>query len=126
VSIAPCQRKENFRRAYSYFLLCLLSLFFTSCARIHYSAGHSIPVFLSQKKSHHRPFRYTEKKDFYLIGFIPKVHEVSIDKVGKQEGFSELSQLQIEEHATFGNIMTAIFSLGLYTPRTVVLKGWGI
>jgi len=55
----------------------------------------------------------------------PKNQFVYIDKLGKDQGYSSLYKLKIEEYITFKDFMYSLFSLGFYTPRTFKISASG-
>ncbi|MBF0363359.1 MAG: hypothetical protein HQK49_20220 [Oligoflexia bacterium] len=105
------------------FLLLLLS--YLSCSRINYRTNGEIPVYLTPQKGHDKNFVVDKSVDFYLFGFIPERHAIFLDMLGKQEGFNEISKLEIYERTSVKDFLWMIISLGCYTPRTVVVSGWG-
>ncbi|MBF0297920.1 MAG: hypothetical protein HQK51_04330 [Oligoflexia bacterium] len=107
-------------------ILLVLIFISVSCSRITYKNTGDIPVFFTPQNGHNKNFNINSDVDFYLFGLIPKKHTIFLDRLGKIEGFTEISKLEIYEKTSWKDFLYMFFSLGIYTPRTVLISGWGI
>ncbi len=102
-----------------------LLIFLVSCAKIHYTSKGRIPVHVSQKKGNTKAFERRLRIPFMVFGTIPNKKVIEIDRELQNEGLSRASKLVIQEYNSYLDWFYALATLGLYTPKTVVIKGYG-
>jgi len=99
---------------------------FLSCSTtIEYTSDGKIPVFVNGEQFHPVEFEIRQKLDFYLFGHYPKVYKVKLDEIASKYGYFSISELEIREYQNVGDTLLSVLSLGLYMPRTVLIKGLG-
>jgi hypothetical protein len=108
--------------AFLVFLTLILSI---GCSTIHYASQGEIPVYLSGTEGHSENFNAKGKVEFYFWGQYPNNQVVYLDTIGKDQGFTEISSITIEEGLSFKDWMQTVFSLGMYNPRSYKVKGIG-
>ena len=80
-------------------------------------------MYLSPQQFHPVKFEMEEKLDFYMFGLYPKVYKISLDELAAKNGFFSMSGLRIFEYLNVGDLILSVLSLGLYTPRRIVIQG---
>ena len=71
-------------------------------------------------------FRLEIRNDFSLWGLLPKVKIIEVDRVVSQHLMRDvrnISNLVIRQEVTALNMVLQTITLGIYTPRTVVIEG---
>lgn len=101
--------------------LCVL---FAGCSTIHYRSRNRVPVQLDHNPKHNKITEIKGSEEFYLGGFIPRYQEVFIDEVVGKAGYKGMSKITIEDRSTFFNMLISVCTLGFYTPRDYVIRGF--
>ncbi len=109
-------------------LLIQISLFLScaiSCTHITYESQGYIPVYLTTRPNHRHKVEILDVKEFYLWGKIKPDDHVYLDEEFFDQGYLSISNFEVSQFQTFGQFMTAFFSLGFYIPISFRLKGKG-
>lgn len=109
----------------AFFVIALLSLGLNSCTHITYQSDGLIPIWLTTQPDHRHDVVVEGVKEFYLWGRINPDNYVYIDEEFYNEGYLSIGSLEVQQYQTFGQFMSAFFSLGFYIPTSYRLTGKG-
>jgi len=111
---------------YGSLLLLGPALVLSSCAelRIH-SRGH-IPVWIGPKPGHNHYIEIEGKRQFFLWGLVPDVHEVNIDDELHEAGLLSAANVSVTIEQSWGSFFKEILSLGIYVPREYKIRAFGV
>ena len=73
-----------------------------------------------------RYFQLKIRNNFTFWGTKPHVRIIEIDRLVSDHRYKKVTKitgLKITQHMTFGNWLAQLFTIGIYTPRTLVIEG---
>lgn len=94
--------------------------------KARYQSTGKIPVAIGPRALHHDQAKKTFELEYYLFGQYPSVHVINLDEQFMDAGFYSMANIRIHEYRSLSQYFSTIFSLGLYSPFTVELSGFGI
>ena len=101
------------------FTLLLLS----SCSSIKiYSSNPNLELSTDERENYTKEIEYKVDKEFFLFGLIPTTHKLDISKNFKEAGVDSASELKVIRERKAKNMLWALFTFGLYTPESYVIK----
>lgn len=106
-------------------VLGLVIFFDSGCSRIEYKSNGNVPVHFTGRRGHKQQFKAEGREQFFLWGFLPNKRTVSLDEKAVEAGFKQVSRLEIHEYYSFWDTVIFITSLGVYTPRSYRITGYG-
>lgn len=108
------------------FISFILLVLLVSCSNMRYISNGSIPTYVGKKEFHHDYFEFQGEKKFFLWGLSPSEQVVELDKIASNQGMVSAANFSIREYQTFGNMLMTFFTLGLITPISYEVKGFGV
>tara|TARA_Y100000768_G_scaffold388595_1_gene385440 strand:- start:4825 stop:5232 length:408 start_codon:yes stop_codon:yes gene_type:complete len=96
---------------------------FVSCSTVEFKSGNQSKVTFDYNLNQEREVILEVEKKFYLWGALPSKHELILDKIFKDRGFENVSDLRIEEVNTTRKAAWMVASFGMFYPVSYRLVG---
>jgi hypothetical protein len=108
------------------FLLMFAFLFaFLGCTSVRYTSSGRIPLYLSPRPDALEYFEVNGRHRIYAYGQLPYHEVIELDTVILNLGFENAANVKVHESRTFNDWLKAVLSLGLYTPLSYSITGFG-
>ena len=96
---------------------------FISCSTVEFKSANQSKVTFDYNLNQEREVVLEVEKKFYLWGALPSKHELILDKIFKDRGFENVSDLRIEEVNTAKKAAWMVASFGMFYPVSYRLVG---
>ncbi len=105
-------------------VLVAFVLILTGCSTLHYTAQDRPMVNFKDCSNSGASFSYEQRYDFWWWGLAPDVMEVDVTAIAKENGAPYgICDVRIEEKYTVMDCVLGMVTLGIYSPRTVIVEG---
>lgn len=95
----------------------------SGCSTVQFKSANQSKVTFDYDLNQEREVTLEVEKKFYLWGALPEKHEFVLDKIFKDRGFNNVSDLRIEEIGTTRKAAWMVASFGMYYPVKYRLIG---
>lgn len=105
------------------FGIILTLLLLSSCSSIKtYSSSSNLELSMEERENYTKEIEYKVDKEFFFFGLVPTTHKLDVAKSFKEAGVDSASELKVIKVRKTKNMLWALFTLGLYTPESYVIR----
>lgn len=94
-----------------------------SCSSISFSSNQKSSLSFDLREGQSKEVSYEVRKPFFMWGLVPENQVVSIDDRFNEEGFNNVSDINIKEIETKTKVAWMLLTLGMYYPVTYTISG---